>query len=95
VEPSPAPAVQEAAQAEKASEAHLEVDTSFVYRGKDTTQDYYTTVARLSLSKNNSELALALLPTVSGPVAAETKPPEKKPGILRRFSSFVARLFGK
>ncbi len=42
-------------------------------------QDYYGAVARLSLSTDNSKLALALLPQVSGP-AAEAKAAAKKEG---------------
>lgn len=93
--PAPAAALPgAAAPVEKAGEAHLEVDTSFVYRGKDAVQDYSVTVAHLSHSTDNRELALALLPRVRPP-AEESKAPEKKPGILHRFSSFMARLFGK
>jgi len=80
------------------SDAHMEVDSSFVYSGKGYVPDYTTTVSHLSLSTDNSRLALALLPKVSGPQAvdaAQTKPPEKKPGILHRFRSFMGRLFGK
>lgn len=79
------------------TDAHMKVDSSFVYSGKDYQPDYYTTVSRLSLSTDNSQLALALLPKVSGPQAAgvQTKPPEKKPGIMHRFRSFMGRMFGK
>ncbi len=84
-------------QAESHTGAHMEVDSSFVYSGKDYRPDYYTTVSRLSLSTSHSQLALALLPKVSGPqtAGAQTKPPEKKPGIMHRFRSFMGKLFGK
>lgn len=94
-EPAPAAALPgAAAPVEKAGEAHLEADASFVFRGKNAVQDISVTVARLSHSTDNRQLALALLPRVNPPVE-EVKAPEKKPGILRRFSSFVGRLFGK
>jgi hypothetical protein len=83
-----------APQSAPPSEAHLEVESSFVYRGEEAVQDYYGSVARLSLSSDNSNLALALLPTVSGPVA-KTKPPEKNPGMFHRLGRFLGRLFGK
>jgi hypothetical protein len=79
-----------------AGEGHLEVDTGFVYRGEKEVQDYSATVARLSISHDDSKLALALLPQVKGPEMAESKPPaQKKPGVLHRFTSFLGRLFGK
>jgi hypothetical protein len=74
--------------------AHMEVDSSFVYRGNEAVQDYYGAVARLSLSTDNSKLALALLPEVSGPPQAEAKPAAKKESRLRRFRKFLGGLFG-
>jgi len=76
------------------SGAHLEVESSFVYRGNAAAQDYYESVARLSISADNSRLALALLPTVSGPVEA-TKPPVQNKGMLHRLGHFLGRLLGK
>ena len=78
--------------------AHLEVSGSFVYRGNEAVQDYYSSVARLSLSADNSKLALALLPQVKGPVQAPdagARPVKKKEGVLHRFGSFFGHLFGK
>jgi hypothetical protein len=85
-----------ATPASNAREAHLEVEGSFVYRGNEAVQDYdyYVTVSRLSLSADNSRLALALLPQVSGPVA-ETKPQAQNSGFLHRLGRFLARLVGK
>ena len=57
-------------------------------------QDYYSSVSRLSLSTDNSELALALLPQVKGP-AAESKPGQKKAGVLHRIGNFFGHLFTK
>ncbi len=89
----PAPVVQ---ASQKEAEPHLEVNSSFVYRGSEVAQDYYASVARLSVSVDNSALALALLPKVSAPVAKQPgKPVEKKEGLLHRFGSFLGRLFGK
>jgi hypothetical protein len=76
----------------RAAEPHLEVESSFVYRGNDAVPDDYLAVSRLRLSTDNSNLALALLPTVSGP-AAQTRPAEKKEGILHRLGSLLQRLF--
>ena len=90
---APAPrAAAPAAAASRGDEAHLEVDSSFVYRGKAAAQDYYETVSRLSFSTDNSKLALALLPAVSPP-AAETKPVVKKESFLQRLGSALGRLF--
>jgi hypothetical protein len=78
--------------------AHLEVNGSFVYRGNEAVQDYYSSVARLSLSTDNSKLALALLPQVKGPVRGpdvEARSVKKKEGALHRFGSFFGHLFGK
>lgn len=79
---------------QSASPAHLEVNGSFVYRGDAAVQDYYSSVSRLSLSTDNSELALALLPQVKGP-AAESKPAQKKAGVLHRIGNFFGHLFTK
>jgi hypothetical protein len=81
---------QEAAQ-KNAAEPHMEVESTFVYHGSEAVQDYYASVARLSLSTDNSGLALALLPQVSGPVEKTTLP-GKKPGRLHRLRSFLGRL---
>ncbi len=52
-------------------EAHMEVESTFVYSGKNAAPpDLYGTVARLSRSTDNSALALALMPKVSGPAGA-------------------------
>ena len=61
-------AVPQAPQADNQPEAaHLEVDSRFSYRGDGETQDFYSTAARLSLSTDNSKLALALLPQINRP----------------------------
>jgi hypothetical protein len=78
-----------------ANQAHLEVGGTFVYRGNQAVQDYYSSVARLSLSKDNSKLALALLPQVQGPARVEAAPARKKAGVLHRFGNFFGHLFGK
>jgi hypothetical protein len=75
-------------------EAHLEADSSFVYRGDEVTQDYYRSVSRLSLSTANSGLATSLLPRVNPPEAITT-PPVPKPGRLQRLGHLLGRLFGK
>ena len=58
--------------------AHMEVDSRFSYRGEGEAQDFYTSASRLSISTDNSKLALALLPQIikpsepaSGPHPAE------------------------
>jgi hypothetical protein len=76
-----------------AGEAHLEVESSFVYRGSEAVQDYYGSVSRLSLSTDDSKLVLALLPHVSGPVTAEEQTGKKKEGKLHRFGKFLGGLF--
>lgn len=81
-------------QASKQPEQHMEVDTSFVFRGNDAAPDYYASVSKLSASTDNSKLTLALLPKVSGPVAP-AKPETKKDGVIRRFGRFVGRVFGR
>jgi hypothetical protein len=87
--------------AEQPEVAHLEVESRFSYRGNEAVQDFYGTVARLSLSTDNSKLALALLPQITPPAqpsapAVETpkaKITESQPGggFLHRF---FKRLFG-
>ena len=62
-----APPLSEAAPAEQPEVAHLEVDSRFSYRGDAETQDFYGTAARLSVSTDNSKLALALLPQITRP----------------------------
>jgi hypothetical protein len=69
---------------------HLEVDTRLVYRGDQYAPDLSDQVSRLSISTDNSRLALALLPQVSGPPAAPTAA-EKKTG----FRHWLQRLFGR
>jgi hypothetical protein len=85
------------AHADAVPEAHMEVESTFVYSGKNAVPpDLYGTVARLSSSTNNSALALALMPKVSGPAEAVEPPqPEKKPGVFHRFGKFLGRVFGK
>jgi hypothetical protein len=82
-----------AASQPPAAQAHLEVDSSFVYHGDQAEQDYYGSVSRLSISTDNSKLALALLPKVSGPAVPAKAAPAKKPGVLHRFGNFVGRFF--
>ena len=87
------PLEKQAAEAPPAKDqpvAHLEVDSRFVYRGDEAGQDLYTSVSRLSLSTDNSQLALALLPQVSGP-AAPTPVAKKKSGFLH----WLGHLFGR
>jgi len=76
-----------------ANATHMEIDSTFVYRGDAAVQDYYGAVARLSLSTDNSKLALALLPQVSAPAAAEPKPARKKESRLHRLRNFLGGLF--
>lgn len=76
------------------NEGHLEVDGTFVYHGNAEKTGIYGSVSRLSLSHDNSELALALLPQVHGP-AAQPQPVEKKPGLWHRMTSALGRLFGR
>jgi hypothetical protein len=79
-----------------APQAHLEADTAFAYRAKDEVQDVTVTVAKLSVSRDDSHLTLAMLPRVTPPAKAAAPPkPEKKPGLWQRFSGMVNRLFGK
>jgi len=79
------------------TESHMEVESTFVYRGKSAQpEDLAGTVARLSISTNNSQLALALLPKVSGPPGeAVPAKKEKKPGVFQRLGRFMGRIFGK
>ncbi len=90
-----APAADQTAKLEdkQPTEAHLEVDSNFVYQGDKAEQDVYGSVSRLSLSSDNSKLTLALLPQVSGPAAAELKPAAQKETRLHRFRKFLGRLF--
>jgi hypothetical protein len=81
-----------AATASNPGVAHLEVESAFVYRGNEVAQDYYESVSRLSLSTDNSKLALALLPAVRPP-AGESKPAEKKEGFLQRLGGLLGRMF--
>ena len=79
-----------------APEAHLEAETTFAYRAKNDVQDVTVTVAKLSVSRDDSHLALSMLPRVTPPAKASAPPnPEKKPGLWQRFSGMVNRLFGK
>jgi hypothetical protein len=84
------PAAESPAKAEQATEAHMEVDSGFLYRGDAAAQDIYGSVSRLSLSTDSSKLALALLPQVSGPAAIPVTP-EKKTG----FMHWLGRLFSR
>lgn len=70
--------------------AHLETDSTFIYRGDDVMEDFYSSVSRLSLSTDNSRLALALLPQVSGP-AAKAAVAQKNSG----FMHWLAHLLGR
>ena len=47
--------------------SHLEVDSRFSYRGDAEMQDFYSTASRLSITTDNSRLALALLPQIKQP----------------------------
>ena len=84
--------------AEQPEVAHLEVDSRFSYRGDQEVQDFYGTVTRLSLSTDNSKLALALLPQVSpppqAPVAEAPQPKVKESKSGGGFLRFFKRLFG-
>jgi len=90
IQPVETEASDAAAPAEQNAVAHLEADTQFVYRGDQAVQDLYGQVSRLSISTDNSALALALLPQVSGP-PAPAKVEEKKSGFLH----WLAHLFGR
>ena len=79
-----------AAPAEQNALAHLEADIPFVVRGDQQAQDLYGEVSRLSISTDNSALALALLPQVSGP-PAKPAAVEKKSG----FRQWLRHLFGR
>lgn len=87
-----------AADPQPTADAHMEVESTFVYRGKNAMpDDLYSTVSKLSVSTDNSHLALALLPKVSAPAVAAAEPPkaEKKPGVFHRLGKFMGRLFSK
>jgi hypothetical protein len=88
--PSEKQTAEAPAPAEPTAVAHMEVDSGFVYRGDDAVQDIYGSVSRLSLSTDNSKLALALLPQVSGPTA-KPEAAEKKSGFLH----WLGHLFGR
>jgi hypothetical protein len=81
---------REASPTEQTSGAHLEADTQFAFHGDQQTQDLYGEVSRLSISTDNSVLALALLPQVSGP-AAPPAAVEGKTGFLH----WLGHLFGR
>jgi hypothetical protein len=66
-QPEPAKAQSDAAAAPQPEAAHLEVESRFSYRGDQEMEDFYSTASRLSLSADNSRLALALLPQVNKP----------------------------
>jgi hypothetical protein len=75
-DPGPAPAEKPRPAAPPEQRiAHLEVDSRFDYRGNETVQDFYSAAARLSLSTDNSKLALALLPRVT--LAPQASAPAK------------------
>jgi hypothetical protein len=79
-------------------DAHLEVQSQFEYRGDQAEQDFYTAAARLSVSTDNSKLALALLPEVA-PWAEASKPlapapPPSGGGFLHRMGAAFRHLFG-
>ena len=81
---------REAAPAGQDSVAHLEAESRFAFHGDQEEQDLYGQVSRLSISTDNSVLALALLPQVSGP----PPPPaaaEGKTGFLH----WLGHLFGR
>jgi hypothetical protein len=61
-------APQDKAQPEAA--AHLEADSHFLFHGEQSEQDVYSSVSRLTLSNDNSGLALALVPHVILPPGA-------------------------
>jgi len=86
-------AAEEPVAANHAGETHLEVESTFVYRGDQTVQDYYGSISRLSLSTDNSKMVMALLPKVTEPVAAEQQPAKKKEGKLHRLGKFLGGLF--
>jgi hypothetical protein len=96
----PAPAVEVATEVEPApvtsnpAVQHLEVNGAFVYRGNEEAQDYYTSVAKLSVSSDDSKLALALLPKVSQPEPpSQPAPAPQKAGMMRRFRKFLGHIF--
>jgi hypothetical protein len=90
---APEIAAEQAAGNVGGSVGHMEMDSAFVYRGDEAVPDYYGAVARLSLSTDNSKLALALLPQVIGPRAAEPTAGQKKEGRLRRLRKYLGGLF--
>ena len=92
--PPPKPEAEAPAppSAAAAAQPHLEADSSFAFHGDRVTEDIAVTVARLSLSNDNSMLAMALLPRVSPPPEAAPKP-ERQPSLMRRIASFFHRIF--
>lgn len=85
--------------AEAAKADHLEMESRFAYGGDAAELDYYTAASRLSLSSDNSRLALAFVPQVSPPVEESAPKPQLRPasaeaggGFLHRF---FKRLFGR
>jgi hypothetical protein len=84
----PAEKLAEAA-AEQTGVAHLESNSQFVYRGEQTEPDLDGPVSRLTISTDNSALALALLPQVSGPQAPP--PVVQKSGFLH----WLRHVFGR
>ncbi|MGC2210331.1 MAG: hypothetical protein WA532_09495 [Candidatus Korobacteraceae bacterium] len=88
-QPQPAEKTPEAA-AEQTAVAHLQSNTQFVFRGDQPEPDLSGPVSRLSISTDNSALALALLPQVSGPPAPPA-PAEKKSGFLH----WLKHVFGR
>lgn len=88
-QPQPAEKAPEAA-AEQTAVAHLQSNTQFVFRGEQAEPDLSGLVSRLSISTDNSALALALLPQVSGPPPPPA-PVEKKSGFLH----WLRHVFGR
>jgi hypothetical protein len=88
-QPQPAEKTPEAA-AEQSAVAHLQSNTQFVFHGDQPEPDLSGPVSRLSISTDNSALALALLPQVSGPPPPPA-PAEKKSGFLH----WLKHVFGR
>ena len=76
---NPAPQEPSAAADAQPEVAHLEVDSRFSYRGDEEAQDFYSTASRLSLSTDNSKLALALLPQLKQPGEPASAPHPGEP----------------
>jgi hypothetical protein len=92
--PAPPPLEAPPVQAKNEPAQHMEVDSSFVFRGNEQAPDFYASVSRLSMSSDDSKLTMALTPQVNGP-AEPAKAPEKKAGVLHRFGKFLGRVFGR